>query len=639
MSAHGLPLPPGRLAELIEKIDEVRALSKLPPLGLEARGHPVAVLEEAAVSLLTEVERNRRRLIESTQLLAAISELLSDIVFSGDPEPPALTSLCHFLRGAFRLDWVHLAILDPSGQRLVGPVVRVAPGGGVRDGRLVHAWPKEGLVGRVINQHRSEILPRGEVAPATAELGATTARPLRLLACLPVGRAESSREGAGPPRPQPVRGVLAFGRSIDEELDPDHLALLESLAASVGTAIDNARLTQRLGDAIRFRDHVLESMRDGVVAVDREGRVLVMNEVAEALLVLPREQVLGRPFPEGLLLDGDLPGDPLAAARSQPLMTRRSEGWVCPPGQERRPVRLTITQLRNEQGRVYGTLITFLDLTVIREMERRIRHLDRIAALGRFTSAIAHEIRNPLAGIAAGIEYLGRGVAPADPRRSHLDFLCREVARLDRIVSDISHAARPREPERQTVRIETLAADALKIVQSRPEGAAAAIETNFAPGLPPARVDPDHLTQVFVNLLLNALQAGGSGKLKGGTGALPVVMRAWAESPPHGERVRLWVAVEDSGPGIPADNLDKIFEPFFTTKKDGTGLGLHLCHEMVKRNGGEITARNRPGGGAQFLIELPAFPPPRSKRRARQGGTSRGGGQRHDKHQRERNPS
>jgi PAS domain S-box-containing protein len=603
---------PERLAELIRKIDEVRALSNLPPLELGSKAASIEAtmeaLVEAAAPLATEVEHHRRRLIEATVLLAAISEFLSAIVLAGNPEP-ALTSLCHFLRGAFRLDWVHLGILDSSGTQLGGPVVRTEPGGGVRDGRLAQPWPKAGPLERVMSQHRTEILRHPELKAAPLE--GPRASALRLVACLPVGRPEPHVPGLTAPgatssqalTPDPARGVLVLGRYSAQEFDRNHLALLESLAASVGTALDNARLTQRLGDAIRFRDHVLESMIDGVVAVDREGRVLVMNEVAESLLLLPRQQALGRPFPRGLLEDRDPSGDPLEEALAKPFQTRRSEGWICAPGRERRPARLTTTRLRDESGLAYGTLVTFFDLTPIREMERRIRHLDRIATLGRFTSSVAHEIRNPLAGIAAGVEYLKRSIPAGDPANEHLEFVAREVGRLDRIVSDLSRATRPSDPRPQPIHIETVTADAVQAIRSRPEALSADIETEFRPNLPEALVDPDHLSQVLVNLLLNAIQAGGG---------CPVTVRAWVTPRTAGGRRRLWVAVDDSGPGIPADNLDRIFEPFFTTKKDGTGLGLYICHEMVKRNGGEITVENLSGGGARFLIELPVSQHPAS---------------------------
>jgi PAS domain S-box-containing protein len=455
-------------------------------------------------------------------------------------------------------------------------------------------------MGRVLATHRPEILRLAAAQAGALEIGARTAGGVRMLACLPVGRAEGIG-GEHDVDSGSTQGVLVLLRFRDDDLDPDHLALLESLAASVATAIDNARLNQRLGEAIRFRDHVLESMLDGVIALDRGGRVLVMNEVAEALLGIARDEALGRILPPGLLVDGDAPGDPFQVTRNHPVLTRRSEGWVAPAGRERRPVRLASTQLRDERGRVYGTLVTFFDLTAMREMERRIRHLDRIAALGRFTSAVAHELKNPLAGIAAGLEYLSRSIAAEDARRTHLDFVSREVARLDRIVSDLSRAGRPRDPEPQAVRIETALADAVRVVHERPEGAGAVIHLDLASDLPAARVDPDHLAQALLNLLLNGVQAAA-------TGGQPVRVRAWADSPAGGTGKRLWIAVEDSGPGIPADNLERIFEPFFTTRKEGTGLGLYLCHEMVKRNGGEITVRNRTGGGAQFLIELPASP-------------------------------
>jgi PAS domain S-box-containing protein len=597
------------LTELTRKIDEVRALSDLPPLSIDGGEESTELLVEAATSLLDEVERHKRRLIETTVLLAAISELLSAMLFSGDPQP-ALASLCHFLRGAFRLDWIHVGILDPDGTALAGPVVHVDAEGKVREGYLSRSWNGEPAVFQtVLDSHRKVILRGSGAAAAT---GDPEARGLRLLACLPIGRGEADSvlsaavdlpldQREAPLAVDPVRGILAVGRNRDEEIDRDHLALLKSLAVSIGTALDNSRLTQRLGEAMRFRDHVLESMIDGVVVVDRESRVLTINEVAEKLLCLPREEALGEPFPKGLLDDKDLPGDPIERTLASPAETRRSEGWISAPGQDRRPARLAVTPLRDEKGLVYGALVTFFDLTEIREMERRIRHLDRIATLGRFTSSVAHEIRNPLAGIAAGIEYLGMSIPDADPSRQHLDFVTREVSRLDRIVSDLSLATRPHDPQPQPVRIETLVSETVETVRNHPDAAEAQIEIDLEPDLGPALVDPDHLSQVMVNLLLNAVQAAGD---------CSVTVRAGAKSGPPEEPPRIWVAVEDSGPGIPADNVERIFEPFFTTKKAGTGLGLYICHEMVERNGGEITARNLPGRGAQFLIELPGAPRP-----------------------------
>jgi signal transduction histidine kinase len=592
------------LAELVRKIDEVRALSHLPPLELEHGGESSeAALVAAAGSLLAEVERHKRRLIETTVLLGALSELIAAMFSAGDPDP-ALISLAHFLRGAFRLDWVLVGLFDPCTSQLVGPVV-----GSGRDGETEEATGTVsvlpgGPLARVLAGPRSDALT-GKAA--VLALGLPRAARLAEIVLVPIGRTTSGEPAEGPAAElglERVRGCLAVGRDRAEPIDGDHLALLESLAGSVGAAIDNVRLTRRLREAMRFRDHVLESMIDGVVAVDRDRRVLVLNEVAERLL---GQAALGELLPPGTLVAADSPPDPIAEALALGATPRLTEGTVGPsdPTSERRPVRLGVTPLKDEDGAVMGALATFVDLTEIRAMEHRIRHLDRIAALGRFTSSVAHEIRNPLAGIAAGIDYLGRGIAADDPRRGHLAYVTREVRRLDRIVSDLSIATRPREPQRQALRIEVLIQETLRAIESRPEAA----ETRFAlalePDLPPALADPDQLSQVLLNLLLNAVQAGGAGEVR---------VRAWPEGPP-GEPAerrsarRLVIAIEDSGPGIPAAIRDRIFEPFFTTKKEGTGLGLYICHEMVGRNGGEISVKNLAAGGAEFQVALPVAPP------------------------------
>ena len=184
--------------------------------------------------------------------------------------------------------------------------------------------------------------------------------------------------------------------------------------------------------------------------------------------------------------------------------------------------------------------------------------------------------------------------------------MTREVRRLDRIVADLLLATRPREPQRQPLKIEVLILEAMRALENRPEAAETHFVLAVAPLLPPALADPDQLAQILLNLLLNAVQAGGAGEVRVRAELLAGVEAA---SPTPGEP-RIQVAIADSGPGIPAEIRERIFEPFFTTKKDGTGLGLYICHEMATRNGGEILARNRAAGGAEFVLTLPIAPRP-----------------------------
>jgi PAS domain S-box-containing protein len=600
------PIP---LAELVRKIDEVRALSNLPPLELEQGSESEAALLAAAGSLLGEVERHKRRLIETTVLLGALSELIAAMFTAGDPAP-ALISLAHFLRGAFRLDWVLVGLVDPGTGCFGGPLVATGKNNETEERSLAIPVPETGPLARVLAGSRADPIQGPDTASVLAVLGTPSATGLHELVLLPIGRGPiASRTGGGPtgePRPEPVRGCLAVGRLRAEPIDGDHLTLLESLAGSVGVAIENSRLTRRLREAMRFRDHVLESMIDGVVAVDRDRRLLVMNEVAEGLLGLERGAALGESLPADVLKATDAPADPIAEALAPGAAPRRTEGTVGPPGKNPRPVRLGVTPLRDEDGGVVGALVTFVDLSAIREMEQRIRHLDRIAALGRFTSSVAHEIRNPLAGIAAGIEYLGRGIAADDARQSHLGFVTREVRRLDRIVADLLLATRPREPQRQPLKIEVLIQEAMRALENRPEAAETHFVLEVSPELPLALSDPDQLAQILLNLLLNAVQAGGAGEVRV---RAELLAGDPAASATPGEP-RIQVAIADSGPGIPAEIRERIFEPFFTTKKDGTGLGLYICHEMATRNGGEILARNRAAGGAEFVLTLPMAPRP-----------------------------
>ena len=174
------------------------------------------------------------------------------------------------------------------------------------------------------------------------------------------------------------------------------------------------------------------------------------------------------------------------------------------------PVRLTISLLRDEVGRVYGAIATFVDLTPIKRAEAHIRPLDRLAALGRFTSSIAHEIRNPLTGIGAGVQYLARALATDAPQREHLTFILSEIKRLNRIVEDLfdippARAPAPGGPAEEAAR---RALQSLEAVLSE-RGVQATLEV--VPMTPAAPYDADQLQQVFINLIKNAAEASPPG--------------------------------------------------------------------------------------------------------------------------------
>ena len=266
------------------------------------------------------------------------------------------------------------------------------------------------------------------------------------------------------------------------------------------------------------------------------------------------------------------------------------------------PVSLTTSLLRNERRAVYGAIATFMDLTPLRKAEEHARRLDRLAALGRFTSSVAHEIRNPLAGIGAGVQYLARALKDDASQRENLEFIHSEIKRLDRIVGDLFDITHPRSLSLRVAPVEDALRRAVQCLRAVYEQRGVALEVVVAPRLPAIAHDADQIEQVFINLLKNAAEASSAG------GRVTVALESAA--PPTGRRgtaraIGVCARIEDRGSGISPDALKTIFEPFFTTKPGGTGLGLYICHDIVKRHGGSLTVQSEPGRGTTFAVELP----------------------------------
>jgi len=229
----------------------------------------------------------------------------------------------------------------------------------------------------------------------------------------------------------------------------------------------------------------------------------------------------------------------------------------------------------------------------ILEIEEQLRHADRLSALGELSAGMAHEIRNPLGSIRGTAEILKDGVPVDDPRREFADILVREADRLNRVVQDFLDFASPAPPAHAEVDLAQTLREVLALTSRQAERAGVAV--HMAPfDLPPVPADREQLKQVFLNLVLNAIQAMPDG------GALEISGRT-----ADGE-VR--IAFADNGRGIDAADLERIFSPFFTTRRDGTGLGLAITSRIVRSHCGRIEVSSEAGAGSCFSVYLPTGP-------------------------------
>ncbi len=230
------------------------------------------------------------------------------------------------------------------------------------------------------------------------------------------------------------------------------------------------------------------------------------------------------------------------------------------------------------------------NLDKLQELERQLSHSEKLATVGEMAAGLAHEIKNPLAGIAGAIQVLGETLPDEDERRPVVEKVLEQVRRIDGTVRDLLTYARPKVAKLARTDLHEVIDNALGVVVLFPQVRINVVR-HFQTGLSEAMVDPQQFGQVLSNLFINAIQAMPDG------GTLTVS----TFSDPKG----IQVSVRDSGKGIPKSKLDRIFVPFYTTKTRGTGLGLPICRRVVEAHHGRISVSSRSGQGAEFIVQLP----------------------------------
>jgi PAS domain S-box-containing protein len=336
---------------------------------------------------------------------------------------------------------------------------------------------------------------------------------------------------------------------------------------------------------------LLEHTSDAIILLGEDDVIRFWNRGAETLFQYPRDEVVGRRA--GFILPPDLlESDELGRLRRQlaqgesikNYVTRRirrdgTELWVS----------LTRTVLYDSAGDAIGSTAVLRDITEQKRTEDELTQSRALAMVGELASKVAHEVKNPLAGVYAAIQLLDRHCDEADPRHEIFAEVQRNLRRLDRTIEELLNFARPAPPKPHPTDLESFVRDTIEALKRRPEVAVHHIDIDIAAG---TIVDCDtHLLgQVIDNLVLNAGQAMAD----------PGSIRISAQI--EGERVQ--VEVRDSGPGIPDEHLASIFDPFVTTKARGTGLGLSIARKNVEVHGGELEVGDA-DRGAVFTFSLP----------------------------------
>ena len=355
-----------------------------------------------------------------------------------------------------------------------------------------------------------------------------------------------------------------------------------------------------LGD--RFFRQMVVNLRNGVLAITRDGHVAVMNDIAYRVLGLrPRAGDVGRPFADVLHGCPEI-ARLLAVAFDTDDLPNRAELRLRSTG---RAIGYTLSRIHDDHGQQVGATMFFKDLTRVEQLEERERLRDRLATLGEMAAAIAHEVKNPLASIEVMAGVLRRQLPDRPEALETLGDIIKEAKMANAIVVEVLEFVRPLRLQVERVSLQDVIKESITTAESKIARGLTTIDMAIDPDVPELLADGHQIRQLFTNLLTNAFEAlGGEGGVEIRAHLVP-----GEEGSPGAEPLAPQVLIEirDDGPGISADDLERVFSPFFTTKPQGSGLGLAIVRKVVDAHDGRIDATSVPGR-TTFKVTLPVVP-------------------------------
>ena len=342
-------------------------------------------------------------------------------------------------------------------------------------------------------------------------------------------------------------------------------------------------------------------MSEGFLILDAEQRVLQLNASAERILGVSLEAAVGKKLEDFLphclqwfeYFRGSDEGERSLFIRDLSWKNRLGQNYVTD---------FSVSPLLDAARKTRGWLILIRDVSRLQQLEEEKRQGERLAMMGTIAAGLAHEIKNPLGGIKGGAQLLSRQIK--DPRQQEcLEIIIKETDRVNTLISSLLTFSKPRKMAKKPVNINQILDTVLKLQEQKEKFHHIRIKKAFDPSLPKIEGDPEQLTQAFLNLIKNAMEAMSGG------GDLTVGNKILMGYKIHGVKNQKWqmieISVQDTGGGMAKTEQESLFTPFFTTKKSGTGLGLSITQQIIHEHKGMIKYKSQKGKGTTFQVYLP----------------------------------
>src|SRR4030067_379813 len=385
---------------------------------------------------------------------------------------------------------------------------------------------------------------------------------------------------------------------MDQNISNQNISKKEMLDELVKKEESIYRLTQELEDVKNFMESIIQSIGSGIIITGIHDTVTYINKAGERILGYSKDEVIGKSF--GIFSLREKQSIVHSLLNNPDDLDTRKEGWMRRKDKMEFPVGFTINNHLSIRGETLGKIVIFRDMTNVFKIQEEILRMDRLVSLGKLSSGIAHELRNPLAGIKTTAQALSEEMSKDESRREYLNRITKEIDRLNDLLKTFFSFANPQKLNLIHCKIKDIINEIIPfLIKEIADKGIRFIET-YHPQLPKIKVDKTQMHQVFLNLFLNAIQAMPNG------GELKIEASPMISDPLKGSKHNfIRVIISDTGKGIPSPIVHKIFDPFFTTKPRGIGLGLSITYQIVKKHGGTIKVHSEWGKGSSFVINLP----------------------------------